>query len=191
MQRLLLAACLVLCAHVAFAAAKSAPKIEPKFTDISFELQDERLVFTAKTNLPNGTLIQAGICKKVSGTVHPPGTVHPSGTMYHPDNFIDAAAPLGSHSPQQATKAKELKTHEGVVTGWFPGIYLKGMPAGVPADELVLRILIETAQNELGPENARLSGQGVETSFQSEQKIYRQDFPVQLPAEVFALPPHT
>jgi len=178
MQRLLVVVCLVLFAHVAFAAVKDSPKIEPQFTDIRFEIQDEKLVFAAKTNLPSGTLIQASICKKVPDT------------MYHPDNFIDAAASLESLSPQQAVKAEALKVHDGLVTGWFPAIYVKGMPADVSADVLVLRILIETAQTELGPENAWLSGQGVETSFQSERKIYRQDFSAQLPAGLFTLPPH-
>lgn len=191
MRRLLLVVFLVLCASVAFAATKGEKHIEPKFSNIKFRIENQKLFFRMDTNLPNGTILSVSLCNNIPGVSDP--TTKDGG-------FIDAAAPLAITSPEKALstlEGEDLKVRDGTVFGWFPKIYQKGMKSDATSHVFVVTIRKE--QPVLGPKNnAWLSGKDVKAGWWEEDntdenekvKIFRQSVPVELPNESFVLPPH-
>lgn len=115
-----------------------AAEITPQYDNVTINVnKEEKIVFSAETNLPDGTNVDIRLYQ-----VSPRMELYPAAPMSYPNGL-------------------DTMTANGSLSGWFLDAYRKGINAG--SYEVCLNIPGYQPHHALGKDNALLGGTGVKT----------------------------
>lgn len=146
---------LAICLAIRVGSADAlSPQYENPVTTLN---KEEKVVFTAKTNLPEGTNVDVRLYQ-----VSPRMELYPAAPMSYPSELY--------------TLVKK-----GKLSGWFVDVYHKGLNAG--SYEVCLNISGYQPHSALGKDNTLLDGAGVRTM--NKTKTHTKCFPFSLEKALF------